>query len=102
MGSRVDLQNLLKATLGTIYVYFQPPPSFEMTHFPCIVYERSDINTKFANNSPYNLLKEYTITVMDTDPDSLVPDKIASLPRCSFDRGFKVNQLNHSVFKILF
>lgn len=101
MGSRLDLQTLLETTLGTSNVYFQPPPSFKI-QYPCIVYERSDIDTKFANNLPYNHTKEYTLTVMDANPDSVIPDAISDLPRCSFSRSFKVNQLNHSVFTILF
>lgn len=101
MGSRIDLQTLLEATLGSSNVYFQPPPGF-MIQYPCILYERSDIHTRHADNNPYSLEKEYTITVIDADPDSTIPDAVAMLPRANFDRGFKKDQLNHDVFSIIF
>lgn len=101
MGSRLDLQNILELLLGNTNVYFQPPPSFQMS-YPCIVYNRSDIDTAFANNQPYKHEKQYTVTVIDANPDSLIPDKVAALPRCSFDRAFKTDQLNHDVFTLIY
>lgn len=99
MASRTDLQTLLETTCPN--VYFQAPPDHEMV-YPCIVYSRSDINTEFADDLPYKHTKRYSLTVIDEDPDSLIPDKVAALPRCIFDRGFKSDQLNHDVFTIWF
>jgi len=101
MGNRLALHNILVATLGNTNVYFQPPPNFQMS-YPCIVYNRSDIDTAFANNHPYKHEKQYSITVIDEDPDSLIPDKVAGLPRCSYDRAFKSDQLNHDVFTLIY
>lgn len=101
MGSRIELHNILKAIMESNNVYFQPPPSFVMK-YPCIRYERSNINTEFANNYPYKLRNRYTITVIDADPDSLTPEKVAKLPECIFDRHFKADNLNHDVFNIYF
>ena len=99
MASRTDLQTLLETICPV--VYFQPPPDHEMV-YPCIVYSRSDINTEFADDLPYKHTKRYSITVIDPDPDSTIPDDISMLPRCTFDRAFKSDQLNHDVFTILF
>lgn len=101
MGSRLELQTLLETVLGSDKVYFQPPPSIIMS-YPCIVYNRSKIDTKFANNNPYNLEKEYSITVIDKNPDSLIPEKIANLPRCIFNRHFTSDNINHDVFILYF
>ena len=101
MASRTDLQTLLETILGSSNVYFQPPPN-TMMNYPCIKYERTDIHTKFADDTPYYHAKEYTLTVIDSNPDSLIPDAIAMLPRCGFDRSFKKDQLNHDVFTIIF
>ena len=101
MGQRLDLQTLLEALLGSGNVYFQPPPGFMMS-YPAITYERSNIRSNHADNNPYKLVKEYTITVIDANPDSIIPDKVANLPRCDFDRHFKSDNLNHDVFNILF
>jgi len=99
MGNRLDFQKVLEGVLGSHYVYFQPPSTDKMT-YPCIVYNRSDIDTQFAGNRPYIHTKQYTVTVIDKNPDSLIPDKIAALPRCSFSTAFKIDQLNHDVFSI--
>lgn len=101
MGNRLALHNILVSLLGTTNVYFQPPPNYQM-NYPCIVYSRSRIHTTFADNASYKHEKQYTLTVIDEDPDSLIPDQIALLPRCSFDRAFKADQLNHDVFTLIY
>lgn len=101
MGQRLDLQTLLESILGSENVYFQPPPNFEMS-YPCIVYNRSDIRAKHGDNFPYKRDKQYSITVIDANPDSEIPDQIAALPQCAFDRHFTSENLNHDVFNILF
>lgn len=97
MGSRSDLQTLLESTIGSTNVYFQPPPNFLMA-YPCIVYKPDDAITMFADDTPYRYTKRYTITVMDHDSDSLLPDKIAMLARCVFNRFYVVDKLHHNVF----
>jgi hypothetical protein len=101
MPDRLDLQTLLEELLGSEFVYFQPPPGFMMS-YPCIVYNRSNIRTRFADDIPFIHMKQYTITAIYQDPDSDLPDKIANLPRCVFDRNFRSDNLNHDVFNILF
>jgi hypothetical protein len=99
MGSRLELHALLTGL--SIAAYFQPPLAIDMT-YPCIVYRLDDIDTKFANNVPYNIRKRYMLTVIDSDPDTTVPDQVAKLPGVSFDRFYTVNNLNHYVFRIYF
>ena len=99
--SRLELQDILDEILGSRNVYFQPPESFKL-QYPCIVYERDDIWFDYADNIPYLTCKKYTITYMDRDPDSEIPDKIAKLQYCSFNRHFKVDNLNHDAFVLYF
>lgn len=101
MGQRLDLQTLLEAVLGSSNVYFQPPANVQMV-YPCIVYNRDDINTLFADNAPYRLMKRYSVTVIDRDPDSLIHERVASLPLCLFNRFFTAGNLNHDVFILHF
>ena len=70
--------------------------------YPCIVYRRSKIDIQYANNNPYRIAKKYEITVIDKDPDSMIPDKIAMLPRCRHDRNFVSDNLHHDVFTLEF
>ena len=100
-GSRLELQTLLETTLGSNKVYFQAPDNTKLS-YPCIKYERDLLESKFANNNPYILNKRYKITVIDTNPDSLIPELISKLPMCQFDRAYKADNLNHNVFNIYF
>lgn len=101
MGSRLELQTLLENVLGSANVYFQPPSTINMS-YPCIVYSRNRIRTDYANNNPYSLKKEYSITVIDANPDSVIPDKLATLQSCIFDRHYTADNLNHDVFTLYF
>lgn len=101
MAPRLELQQVLISLLGSSNVYFQPPPNVVLT-YPCIVYERSMIQTNHANDKPYKQRKRYQVTVIDRNPDSAITDKVAQLPLCAYDRFFTAENLNHDVFTIFF
>jgi hypothetical protein len=99
MGRRLDLHNLLKTFVDN--VYFQPPSNIQLT-YPCIIYTRDAANTKFADNSPYSYMTRYSVMVIDRDPDSEIPAKVAALPRAVFNRYFAADNLNHDVYSVYF
>lgn len=101
MGTRLQLQTVLETILGSKNVYFQPPATMVMK-YPCIVYSRSSMDTKFANNVPYSIKNRYQLTVIDKNPDSAIPAKVAALPMCTYDRPFKADNLNHDIFNIYY
>lgn len=101
MGTRLELHDLLKELLGSDHAYFQPPPTVAMV-YPCVVYKRNYIRLDHSNNSPYLNKKRYSVTVIDKNPDSDLPDKIAALPLCSYDRSYTADNLNHDVFNLFF
>lgn len=101
MAPRLDLQTLLEDLLGSRNVYFQPPPSIQI-EYPCIVYNRENIQIEHADNEPYSTKTRYQIMVIDRDPDSSIPVKVAKLATCSYDRFYVVDNLNHDVFRIYF
>lgn len=101
MAPRVELHALLEQKLGSGDVYFQPPTNTQI-NYPCIVYERAKIDTRFADNAPYNHTRRYTLTVIHRDPDNTVVDAIAALPLCVHDRFFTADNLNHDVFTLYF
>lgn len=104
---RLELQNLLEETLAgengedKENVYFQPPPDIQML-YPAIVYNRDSSNTGHANNLPYWRAKAYQVTVITSNPDSEIPDRVAALPRCEHQRFFSTAGLNHDVFTLYF
>lgn len=99
MAPRLELQSLLESMCD--HVYFQPPNNITM-QYPCIVYKRDGEDAKFAGNRPYNRTKRYLVTVIDRDPDSPIPDKVGSLPMCTFNRFYTADNLNHDVYTIFF
>ena len=101
MAPRSELQTILTSILGSNNVYFQPPPTLLMK-YPCIVYNRATVDTDYANNEPYRRDKKYQVTVIDRDPDSLIPDKVGELPLCAHVRFFTSDGLNHDVFNLFF
>lgn len=101
MAQRLALQTLLEETLGSRNVYFQPPSNISM-RYPCIVYSRDDVDVIFADNDPYRLLTRYQVSVIDQDPDSEIPHRVASLPKCRFNRFYTADNLNHDVFTLYF
>jgi hypothetical protein len=82
-------------------VYFQPPTNVRL-EYPCIVYHRDFADTKFADDKPYNHTKRYMVIVIDRDPDSQIPDKVAALPMSLFNRFYTADDLNHDVYNVYF
>lgn len=82
-------------------VYFQPTTNTKMV-YPAIVYKRDFAETLFADDRPYRREKRYAVTVIDRDPDSPIPDKVADLPMCTFNRFYTAEDLNHDVFTLFF
>lgn len=101
MAPRLELQAILKTLLGSDNVYFQPPESLKM-NYPCIVYKRDNANTEFADNHPYAHMRRYMVTVIDRNPDSDIPLKVAALPLCRFSRFYTADNLNHDVYNLFF
>lgn len=100
MGQRLDLQAQLN-TFGAVKVYFQAPPKDEM-EYPCVVYGIDAEDTKYADNNPYSRTLGYQVTIIDRNPDSDIPGKVANLPMSSFSRFYVVDGLNHTVYKLFF
>lgn len=94
--TRIDLQIKLEEILGSRNVYFQPPSSIKLK-YPCVVYERSTFETNFADNMPYTVRGRYQITLIDENPDTPYLEAILSLPRCSHERHYNSDGLNHDV-----
>ena len=97
MGSRLDLQTKLETLLGNQNVYYQPPASVRM-NYPAIIYSRSNIENRHADDDVYMQAYFYEVIVIDEDPDSEVVENISKLPGCRFDRHYTSDNLNHDVF----
>ena len=101
MASRPNLQTVLEDILGSRNVYYQPPESIKM-QYPAIVYSRSEVANKHANNSVYMQSFFYELTIIDKNPDSEIVEKVSKLPKCRFNRHYVSDNLNHDVFTLYY
>src|SRR4029077_2318687 len=99
MAPRLQLHDLLESFVDN--VYFQPPTNI-ILEYPCIIYKRDYAESEFADNMPYNHRIRYMITVIDRDPDSDIPSRVASMPMSLFNRFYTVDNLNHDVYRVFY
>lgn len=98
---RERLGEMLQDILGNSEVYFQRPESKKM-NYPAIVYALTNIKSLYANDSVYLTGRQYSVTIIDKDPDSPLVEKVSMLPTCRFDRHYKADNLNHWVLTIYY
>ncbi len=99
MAPRLDLHQILTSFVD--HVYFQPPSNIELV-YPCIIYKRDFADTKFADDRPYDHTLRYMVTVIDRDPDSTIPSKVAEMPMSLFNRYYSADELHHDVYNVFF
>ena len=100
MNNRIDLHNLLLELAGP-NVYYQIPSNMKMK-YPAVKYERGRIDNKHADNIVYSQNTSYTITVISTDADEPIVEKISKIPTCEYDRDYIIDKLYHTVVKIYY
>jgi len=101
MANRPDLYDVFTEILGNKNVYFNPPISIKMS-YPCIRCILAGKNVKNANDSKYQKHNRYTVTIIDYDSDSEIPDRLEELPYCTLDRTFCADGLNHFVYTLYY
>lgn len=104
--SRLDLHKIFVDLLGTedeteTRVYFQPPFTIKLK-YPCIIYERSDKKDFFSGDKKYLGLVKYSVSVVDKNPDSTIPQRIENLPYTSFSTHFAIDGLNHDIYTLYY
>jgi hypothetical protein len=98
-AKRKELQDIFLGICD--HVYFQPPESIKLT-YPCIIYKRDKMDTKYANNKKYAHLMRYQVKVIDNDPDSDLPSSVLELSLCNHVQNFVTDGLNHDVFELYY
>lgn len=100
LDKRLEFDAQLRQILGSNNVYFQPPETMKL-QYPCIVYFKTMVPVRYANNSPYIYRQGYTVTYIDKNPDSEVPYIILNTFRLDkIDSFYKSEGLNHTKLTI--
>lgn len=95
---RLDLHD--KLLLLCKNVYYQPPETIKMT-YPCIIYSLERDNVLNADDAIYNRKKRYSVTIVDRDPDSLLPDSFSDAFNVGMERHFTSDNLHHYIYSIV-
>lgn len=98
---RVELNSILETILGSTNVYFQPPENLKLK-FPCIIYDWTANDRLSADDMKYRKMRRYSVTVVDKNPDSGIPDKVEELPFCSLDRRYVSDNIYHTVYTLYY
>jgi hypothetical protein len=101
MDRRLELQTILENILGSRNVYFQPPSNTKLS-YPCIIYNRSNIESRYANNDKYNTRVRYSLMLIGRSPESELVKELLKLPYCSYDRFYTADTLNHDTFTLYY
>ena len=103
MRSWSELQAALQDLMGEkVKVYFQPPENIKLS-YPCVVFDRTNALTDYADNNPYRVTKRYTVTLISKTADNEeLLDKLLLFPMCTYDRQFINDNLVHDVFSIFY
>lgn len=112
MSKRNILHEKFQEFLGSDAVYFNPPAGFKLKQYPCIVYNRSKLDVKYANDQTYLMLQPYDVTLIcksvdegepwhDEDSDDALYRKFQQAFRtCSHNRHFVNDGLSHDNYTI--
>lgn len=101
MARRLELQEKLEELLGSRNVYYQPPETIKM-EYPAIVYSKSDIESRHADDTVYSSMTSYEVIVIDRRPDNPVIEELMKLRYCSFARNYKSDNLEHDVLRLYY
>lgn len=93
---RLALDAKLREILNSSNVYFQPPPTMKM-QYPCIIYNKNAYPVRYADDTVYKSKQNYSLTVVDEDPDSEIHlDILKNFQYCRVDSYYRSNNLNHT------
>lgn len=95
MASRLKLHEELCEILGSRNVYFNPPEDHKMK-YPAIRYSLSGVDHARANNVIYRNTNQYSVIVIDEDPDSTIFMRILEhFQMCSAGSPYTAENLSH-------
>lgn len=95
---RLELQKKLKNIPGVTNVYYQPPEDVKLV-YPCIIYKWDRERVIHADNRVYFGKRAYLVTMIDANPDSMLPIIFRKeFSMASLDRIYVSDGLNHWVY----
>lgn len=101
MRTRLELHEILSGIPGVVGCYYSPPETLRMER-PCIVYNWDNDESLYADNLLFFKRRRYSVTVIDEDPDSEIPDRVSELSYCTSERNYVHDGFYHFVYTLFF
>lgn len=101
MDRRLELHKILKDASKLERVYFQPHENVRLV-YPCLIYSLDGIKSEFGDNRGYIGNRQYQLTLITRDPDTVIIDRLMSLTMCTFSTSYVKDQLYHYIFRIYY
>lgn len=104
MDRRLRLHKQLQSVIGDVSenLYFQPPTGHRLK-YPCVLYSKTSGHLTHADDKVYGIMDNYTITVIETDPDGQLAYNILNeFDRISYNTKFAKDGLYHTVLSLYF
>ena len=98
---RVELDNILRTTLGSSNVYFDPPETIKLK-YPCIIYSLEGNTDMYADNKTYYRYKRYSMIYITQNADDPMADTLSDINFCKLVRYYTADNLYHYAFEIFY
>ncbi len=98
---RLKLDKLLRDTLGTTQVYYQPPASVQM-EYPCIRYNMAKVPVDYADDRAYLIRAKYIVTYITTEPDDPMKETLVETLRTPVIQIYAADGLYHYVYEVYY
>ena len=101
MEGRLELHNVLKSL--TTNVYYEPADGQQLT-YPCIVYNRQNLDNKRANNANLYVGNiNYNVTYMSRNGGvTMMKNLLKALPSASLINIMTIQGIYHETYSIYF
>lgn len=97
-----ELREIQEETNGYQHTYFEPTESVRLK-YDAVVYQRTDMNVRRADNKSYAVRDGYQVTVISRDPESKLPAAVQwHFSRCTPGKFFVRDNLYHFPFTIFY
>ena len=102
MNRRFELHAKLETLIQSKHVYFQPPASVRLV-YPCVVYTIGEGDVKRGNESIYQYVNSYILTLIYKHTTIAILDKVLKeVEMCKLNTTYCSENLNHYVFTVYY
>ena len=103
MSKRMLIRQILTEAIrksNEDYKLFYNPTSTTTLTYPCILYKRTGIRQRHADNIRYHSHEVYQITIIDKRVDTPILPHLLESQYCVYENEFIVDNMHHTILKI--